>query len=59
MNVKISGAASQDLLDGFYFYERQDSGLGAFFLDALFSDVDSLLCGSGLQEESCMDKTPT
>ena len=43
MKVKISGAASQDLLDGFHFYECQDKGLGVYFLDTLFSDIDSLI----------------
>lgn len=48
MKVKISGAASQDLLNGFYFYERQNIGLGVYFLDTLFSDIDSLIVYAGI-----------
>ena len=48
MKVKISGAASQDLLDGFRFYECQDKGLGVYFLDTLFSDIDSLIVYAGI-----------
>lgn len=48
MKVRISGAASQDLLDGFYFYEKQDKGLGSYFLDSLFSDIDSLVLCAGI-----------
>jgi hypothetical protein len=48
VKVKISGAASQDLLNGFYFYECQDKGLGVYFLDTLFSDIDSLIIYAGI-----------
>ena len=42
MRVKILDEAEQDLLDGSYFYEVQDEGLGDYFLDSLSSDIDSL-----------------
>lgn len=42
MNVRILPSAQNDLSDGFAFYEKQQSGLGAYFLDSLFSDIDSL-----------------
>ena len=48
MNARILEAASQDLLSGFYFYERQDKGLGVYFLDSLFSDIDSLVVYAGI-----------
>ncbi|MFN2268628.1 MAG: hypothetical protein ABR533_10160, partial [Desulfonatronovibrio sp.] len=38
--------ATADLADGFRFYERQAVGLGDYFLDSLWSDIQSLrLCG--------------
>jgi hypothetical protein len=46
--VKILNSANQDLLNGFYFYERQKKGLGSYFLDSLFSDVDSLIVYAGI-----------
>ncbi|MCF6291731.1 MAG: type II toxin-antitoxin system RelE/ParE family toxin [Desulfobacterales bacterium] len=42
MNIRILDEAQQDLIDGFRFYEKQATGLGDYFLDSLFSDIDSL-----------------
>ncbi len=42
MNLCILDEAQEDLIDGFRFYEKQESGLGDYFLDSLFSDIDSL-----------------
>ncbi|OGQ98732.1 MAG: hypothetical protein A2521_12995 [Deltaproteobacteria bacterium RIFOXYD12_FULL_57_12] len=42
MNLRILDEAQQDLIDGFRFYEKQEAGLGGYFLDSLFSDIDSL-----------------
>ncbi|MEW5904847.1 MAG: type II toxin-antitoxin system RelE/ParE family toxin [Pseudomonadota bacterium] len=47
MKVRILDAASRDLVDGYHFYERQQSGLGAYFIDSLFSDIDALLLYAG------------
>ncbi|ABQ27367.1 hypothetical protein [Geotalea uraniireducens] len=46
--IRLFEAASQDLTDGFHFYEKQESGLGGYFLDSLFSDIDSLLIHAGI-----------
>ena len=42
MKVKILPTALEDLDRGRRFYARQRSSLGDYFLDALFSDIDSL-----------------
>ncbi len=42
MRIEILDEAERDLLDGALFYEAQDPGLGQYFLDSLFSDIDSL-----------------
>jgi plasmid stabilization system protein ParE len=42
MNIQILDEAQQDLIDGFRFYESQAHGLGDYFLDSLFADIDSL-----------------
>ncbi len=42
MRVKILDTAERDLEDGFRFYERQSHELGYYFLDSLYSDIDSL-----------------
>ena len=48
MKVKILDEAEQDLLDGYRFYEEQQTGLGDYFLDSLFSDIDSLQLSAGI-----------
>ena len=48
MRIELLDSAEKDLLDGFKFYERQSSGLGDYFLDSLFSDIDSLRLYAGI-----------
>lgn len=48
MNTFIQPAALADLRRGFHFYERQEAGLGAYFLDSLYSDIDSLRLFAGI-----------
>ena len=42
VQVEILDAAERDFEEGYRFYERQSPGLGSYFLDSLFSDIDSL-----------------
>ncbi|MGB5603461.1 MAG: type II toxin-antitoxin system RelE/ParE family toxin [Gammaproteobacteria bacterium] len=46
--VRILASASQDLVDGYRFYEKQAEGVGAYFLDSLYSDIDSLIIDAGI-----------
>lgn len=48
MKIQILDEAEQDLIDGFRFYEAQDEGLGDYFLDSIFSDIDSLQLYAGI-----------
>ena len=48
MKIKILASATQDLIDGYWFYEKQAEALGLYFLDTLFSDVDSLAIYGGI-----------
>jgi hypothetical protein len=50
VRIEILDDAELDLSDGFYFYEGQEAGLGWYFLDSLFSDVDSLHLYAGIHE---------
>ncbi len=52
MKVQILPEAKADLLDGFSFYERQSPGLGDYFLDSLFADIDSLQVHGGIHERA-------
>ena len=48
MKIRILASARQDLIDGFTFYERQAEGIGSYFLDSLYSDIESLLVSAGI-----------
>ncbi len=48
MKIKILPSALEDLRSGWNFYERQQEGLGDYFQDSLFSDIDSLLLFPGV-----------
>ena len=48
MRIELLDSAEKDLLDGFKFYERQSKGLGSYFLESLFSDIESLYLYAGI-----------
>lgn len=48
MRIKILPSARQDLVDGYWFYEKQSPGLGSYFKDTIFSDIDSLAFFGGI-----------
>ncbi len=48
MLVEVLDEAEQDLAHGAHFYQAQEPGLGQYFLDSLFSDVDSLQLYAGI-----------
>ena len=48
MQVRIARSAEADLLNGFAFYERQQAGVGGYFLDSVYADIDSLMLYAGL-----------
>ena len=48
MRIEILESARDDLRLGSSFYEQQRPGLGNYFLDTLFSDIESLLIAGGV-----------
>jgi hypothetical protein len=48
MKIEILDEAEQDLVIGFSFYERQSTGLGQYFLDSIFADIESLHIYAGI-----------
>jgi plasmid stabilization system protein ParE len=50
VRIEIHDDARQDLIAGFHFYEKQEPGLGNYFLDCLFSDIDSLQLYAGIHQ---------
>ncbi len=51
MKVEILPSAIADLALGFAFYEKQQPGLGHYFLDSLFADIDSLAHHAGIHRQ--------
>jgi plasmid stabilization system protein ParE len=51
MKIEILSIAMSDIQSGQDFYEQQQEGLGDYFLDSLFSDVDSLLLYAGIHQQ--------
>jgi plasmid stabilization system protein ParE len=48
MKIKILSIAEDDLEESHRFYESQADGLGTYFLDTLYSDIDSLAYFAGI-----------
>lgn len=48
MRIKILSSAVEDLHAGRLFYETQAEGVGTYFFDSLFSDIDSLALYAGI-----------
>ncbi|MFO1475246.1 MAG: type II toxin-antitoxin system RelE/ParE family toxin [Verrucomicrobiota bacterium] len=48
MKLALLTAAIEDLADGRDFYEQQGEGLGDYFQDSLFSDINSLKLYGGI-----------
>ncbi len=50
MRIEILEEAQEDLIQGFRFYEDREPGVGVYFLDCLFFDIDSLLLYAGIHQ---------
>lgn len=50
MKIQVLNAAINDLENGRLFYQQQGEHLGDYFLDALFSDIDSLVIYAGIHQ---------
>lgn len=48
MKIQILRAVQQDLINGYRFYEQQAEGLGPYFLDTLYSGIESLVLNAGI-----------
>ena len=55
MRIQILDLAKADLVDGYRFYEEKEPGLGSYFIDSLFSDIDSLRLYAGIHRQAYKD----
>ncbi len=51
MNLRILDLAEADLLRGFRFYERKSQGVGWYFLDSLYAEIESLRLYAGIHRK--------
>ena len=47
-SIEITQAAQEDLLAAYWFYEHQQAGIGAYFLNSLYADIDALQISAGV-----------
>ena len=52
MRLQILEFARNDLIEGFYFYENKEKGLGDYFLANLYSDIESLKVFGGIHRKA-------
>lgn len=50
MKIRILKSAIDDIKNGWRFYEMQTEGIGDYFVDSLYSDIDSLLINAGTHQ---------
>ena len=48
MRVEILDCAHEDMANGYVFYENQTQGLGAYFSDTLYAEMESLQLYAGI-----------
>lgn len=51
MKIEVLTQAKEDLYDGWLFYERQEPGIGDYFLASLSADIESLLVHHGYHRQ--------
>jgi plasmid stabilization system protein ParE len=52
MRVELRAEARRDLVEGAAFYEQQRDGLGDYFVDSLFGDLERLQGEAGIHERA-------
>lgn len=45
----MARSAEADLLEGYVFYERQQTGVGDYSLDSVYADIDALALYAGIR----------
>ena len=48
MKIRLLESARKDLVDGYFFYEKQSAGIGTYFLETIYADIDTLTHSAGI-----------
>jgi hypothetical protein len=52
MRIEILNVAKRDLSTGYRYYEKRERGLGRYFLDSLYSDIEALSVFGGIHRKT-------
>ena len=52
-DVVILKEVADDMLDGKAFYDQKESGVGDYFWDSVFADIESLIIYAGIHNREC------
>jgi hypothetical protein len=52
MRIEVLDRATDDLVEGYRFYEAQQAALGLYFLSSLYTDIESLILYAGIHEKA-------
>jgi plasmid stabilization system protein ParE len=55
IRIRIPEEALEDLAEGFWFYEAQESGLGDYFSSHLQADIEGLNVTAGIHRQTYRD----
>ena len=55
MKIEVLDQAERDLIEGFHFYDEQRVGLGSYFLENLYADIESLRIYAGIHTKPYKD----
>src|SRR5712692_8079884 len=55
MKIEVLDQAERDLIEGFHFYDEQRVGLGSYFLENLYADIESLRIYAGIHSKPYKD----
>jgi len=50
-NIEYLDLAKTDLLEGYWFYEKQQMGLGEYFLSNIYTDIETLRTFAGIHRK--------
>ena len=51
MKIRILESAARDIVEGARFYESREAGLGEYYADSAFADIESLRLYAGIHEK--------
>jgi plasmid stabilization system protein ParE len=51
VKIVVLAQAKEDIFDGYVFYERQQTGIGDYYIDSISADIESLLLHHGYHRQ--------